>query len=97
MYIGVPVIVASVEVVSVSVGEDVNLPCHVFGHPLIIQWFKKEKKLAMSLRHEMTSNGTLTISRTTTSDSGMYLCMASNSLGNDTKRTQLIVKSKYGC
>ena len=80
---------------SVSVGEEVNLPCQAFGRPLVIKWLNKEgNKLGKSSRHEVTDNGTLTILRTTTSDSGIYLCVVSNSFGNTTKTTQLIVKSK---
>ncbi|XP_062512619.1 hemicentin-1-like isoform X1 [Corticium candelabrum] len=90
---GVPVVAASLEIVSVSVGEEVNLPCPAFGRPLVIKWLKEGKELGKSSRHEVTDNGTLTILRTTTSDSGIYLCMVTNPFGNTTKTTQLIAKS----
>ena len=94
MCVGVPVVAASPEIVSVSVGEEVNLPCPAFGRPLVIKWLKEGNELGKGSRHEVTDNGTLTILRTKTSDSGIYLCVVSNPFGNTTKTTQLIAKSK---
>ncbi|POI31768.1 hypothetical protein CIB84_004481, partial [Bambusicola thoracicus] len=79
--------------ISVITGEDVTLPCEVKSlPPPIITWAKETQLLSpFSLRHTFLPSGSMKISETQVSDSGMYFCVATNIAGNVTQSVKLIV------
>ncbi|NXL77816.1 HMCN1 protein, partial [Leptocoma aspasia] len=79
--------------VSVIAGEDVTLPCEVRSlPPPIITWAKEMQLISpFSLRHTFLPSGSMKISETQVSDSGMYICVATNIAGNVTQSVKLSV------
>uniref|UniRef100_A0A8B9QFV8 Ig-like domain-containing protein n=1 Tax=Apteryx owenii TaxID=8824 RepID=A0A8B9QFV8_APTOW len=71
--------------ISVIAGEDVTLPCEVKSlPPPIITWAKE-------MQHTFLPLGSMKISETQVSDSGMYICVATNIAGNVTQSVKLNV------
>ncbi|XP_043555476.1 hemicentin-1 [Chiloscyllium plagiosum] len=79
--------------VSVIEGEDVTLSCEVQSFPPpIINWAKNMQLISpFSPRHTQLSSGLMKIIETRLSDSGLYLCIATNIAGNVTQYTKLTV------
>ncbi|NXT68617.1 HMCN1 protein, partial [Chaetops frenatus] len=79
--------------VSVIAGEDVTLPCEVRSlPPPIITWAKEMQLISpFSPRHNFLPSGSMKISETQVSDSGMYICVATNIAGNVTQSVKLAV------
>uniref|UniRef100_A0A8C9N9E0 Hemicentin-1 n=1 Tax=Serinus canaria TaxID=9135 RepID=A0A8C9N9E0_SERCA len=79
--------------VSVIAGEDVTLPCEVRSlPPPIITWAKEMQLISpFSPRHTFLPSGSMKISETQVSDSGMYVCVATNIAGNVTQSVKLSV------
>ncbi|XP_072199268.1 hemicentin-1 isoform X3 [Excalfactoria chinensis] len=79
--------------ISVITGEDITLPCEVKGlPPPIITWAKETQLISpFSLRHTFLPSGSMKISETQVSDSGMYFCVATNIAGNVTQTVKLSV------
>ncbi|XP_071607418.1 hemicentin-1 isoform X3 [Heliangelus exortis] len=79
--------------ISVIAGEDVTLPCEVKSlPPPIITWAKEMQLISpFSPRHTFLPSGSMKISETQVSDSGMYLCVATNIAGNVTQSVKLSV------
>ncbi|NXK97014.1 HMCN1 protein, partial [Formicarius rufipectus] len=79
--------------VSVLAGEDVTLPCEVRSlPPPIITWAKEMQLISpFSPRHTFLPSGSMKISETQVSDSGMYICVATNIAGNVTQSVKLSV------
>ncbi|KAL9846109.1 hemicentin-1 isoform 2-T2 [Geothlypis trichas] len=77
--------------VSVIAGEDVTLPCEVRSlPPPIITWAKEMQLISpFSPRHTFLPSGSMKISETQVSDSGMYVCVATNIAGNVTQSVKL--------
>ncbi|XP_061739556.1 hemicentin-1 [Nerophis ophidion] len=78
---------------SVIQGEDAILPCKVQSVPPPTITWAKEKRLISpySPRHTQLSSGSLKILETKVSDSGLYVCVASNIAGNMTQLIDLRV------
>ncbi|NWU93884.1 HMCN1 protein, partial [Upupa epops] len=78
---------------SVTAGEDVVLPCEVkSAPPPIITWAKEMQLISpFSPRHTFLPSGSMKISETQVSDSGMYICVATNIAGNVTQSVKLSV------
>ncbi|NWV14212.1 HMCN1 protein, partial [Ptilonorhynchus violaceus] len=78
---------------SVIAGEDVTLPCEVRSlPPPIITWAKEMQLISpFSPRHTFLPSGSMKISETQVSDSGMYICVATNIAGNVTQSVKLSV------
>nr|XP_055041763.1 hemicentin-1 isoform X2 [Misgurnus anguillicaudatus] len=78
---------------SVTVGDDVTLPCEVDSvPPPIISWAKDKQLISpFSPRHIRLPSGSLTITETRVTDSGMYVCVATNIAGNFTQTVKLNV------
>ena len=81
-------VVYSLENITVTEGENRTLTCNVSGSPtLSVTWTEVK-----------TGNSTIGITRELThinrDESGEYKCEASNSCGNDTASTFLIVQCK---
>ncbi|OXB72513.1 UNVERIFIED_CONTAM: hypothetical protein H355_016382 [Colinus virginianus] len=79
--------------ISVITGDDVTLPCEVKSlPPPIITWAKETQLISpFSLRHTFLPSGSMKISETRVSDSGMYFCVATNIAGNVTQSVKLSV------
>ncbi|XP_053098888.1 hemicentin-1 isoform X3 [Hemicordylus capensis] len=79
--------------ISVIAGEDVTLPCDVKSlPPPIITWAKEIQLISpFSPRHTFLPSGSMKIIETRVSDSGMYICVATNIAGNATQSVKLKV------
>ncbi|KAM3875993.1 hemicentin-1 [Diretmus argenteus] len=79
--------------VSVNEGEDATLPCEVRSvPPPIITWAKERQLISpYSPRHTQLPSGSMKISEARVSDSGLYVCVASNIAGNLTQSVHLSV------
>ncbi|KAK4820389.1 hypothetical protein QYF61_025563 [Mycteria americana] len=79
--------------ISVIAGEDVTLPCEVKSlPPPIITWAKEMQLISpFSPRHTFLPSGSMEISETQVSDSGIYICVATNIAGNATQSVKLSV------
>uniref|UniRef100_A0A8C6DPR2 Hemicentin-1 n=1 Tax=Moschus moschiferus TaxID=68415 RepID=A0A8C6DPR2_MOSMO len=79
--------------ISVLAGEEVTLPCEVKSlPPPIITWAKETQLISpFSPRHTFLPSGSMKIIETRVSDSGMYLCVATNIAGNVTQSVKLHV------
>ncbi|KAL1775484.1 hemicentin-1 isoform X4 [Sigmodon hispidus] len=79
--------------ISVLAGEEVTLPCEAKSlPPPIITWAKDSQLISpFSPRHTFLPSGSMKISETRISDSGMYLCVATNIAGNVTQSVKLSV------
>ncbi|VTJ81530.1 Hypothetical predicted protein, partial [Marmota monax] len=79
--------------ISVLAGEEVTLPCEVKSlPPPTITWAKEAQLISpFSPRHTFLPSGSMKITETRISDSGMYLCVATNIAGNVTQAVKLSV------
>uniref|UniRef100_A0AC11BQX3 Hemicentin 1 n=1 Tax=Ovis aries TaxID=9940 RepID=A0AC11BQX3_SHEEP len=79
--------------ISVLAGEEVTLPCEVKSlPPPVITWAKETQLISpFSPRHTFLPSGSMKITETRVSDSGMYLCVATNIAGNVTQSVKLNV------
>ncbi|XP_052593110.1 hemicentin-1 isoform X2 [Peromyscus californicus insignis] len=79
--------------ISVLAGEEVTLPCEAKSlPPPIITWAKDSQLISpFSPRHTFLPSGSMKITETRVSDSGMYLCVATNIAGNVTQSVKLSV------
>ncbi|KAM9212162.1 hemicentin-1 [Dugong dugon] len=79
--------------ISVIAGEEVTLPCEVKSlPPPIITWARDTQLISpFSPRHMFLPSGSMKITETRVSDSGMYLCVATNIAGNVTQSVKLNV------
>ncbi|GLD49762.1 hemicentin-1, partial [Lates japonicus] len=78
---------------SVIEGEDAILPCEVHSvPPPTISWAKERQLISpFSPRHTQLPSGSMKILETRVSDSGLYVCVASNIAGNLTQSIELSV------
>ncbi|XP_051803642.1 hemicentin-1 [Acanthochromis polyacanthus] len=78
---------------SVIEGEDVVLPCDVHSvPPPTISWAKEKQLISpFSPRHTQLPSGSMKILESRVSDSGLYVCVASNIAGNLTQSIELSV------
>ncbi|XP_034438633.1 hemicentin-1 isoform X1 [Hippoglossus hippoglossus] len=78
---------------SVIEGEDVVLPCEVHSvPPPTISWAKERHLISpFSPRHTQLPSGSMKILESRVSDSGLYVCVASNIAGNLTQSVALSV------
>ena len=85
----VPAVVYPLENITVTEGENRTFTCNVSGSPtLFVTWTEvKTGSRSRGITRQLTH-----INR---NESGEYKCEASNSCGNDTKSTFLIVQSKW--
>lgn len=77
-------------------GDTVQLSCHVQGsQPIRIQWLKAGREIRASDRCNFSfANGValLELAAISKSDSGEYVCKASNAAGTDTCKSKVTVK-----
>ncbi|XP_053542916.1 hemicentin-1 isoform X1 [Ictalurus punctatus] len=78
---------------SVTVGDDVTLPCDVQSvPPPIITWAKDKQLISpYSPRHTQLPSGSMKITETRVTDSATYLCVATNIAGNFSQAIRLRV------
>ncbi|XP_035509461.1 hemicentin-1 [Morone saxatilis] len=78
---------------SVIEGEDAILPCEVHSvPPPTISWAKERQLISpFSPRHTQLPSGSMKILETRVSDSGLYVCVASNIAGDLTQSIELSV------
>lgn len=80
-------------------GNEVVFTSKVKGHPKPkVTWFKDDVRLRGDARLKCSENGNehmLTISRTITSDAGLYRCTASSPAGNASVEFELVVNGRY--
>ncbi|XP_038571296.1 hemicentin-1 isoform X1 [Micropterus salmoides] len=78
---------------SVIEGEDAVLPCEVYSVPPPSKSWAKERQLIspFSPRHTQLPSGSMKILETRVSDSGLYVCLATNIAGNLTQSIELSV------
>ncbi|KAJ0032742.1 hypothetical protein NQD34_002823 [Periophthalmus magnuspinnatus] len=78
---------------SVVEGDDVILPCEVqSAPPPTFSWAKERHLISpFSIRHSQLPSGSLKILESRVSDSGLYVCVASNIAGNLTQTIKLSV------
>ncbi|KAK5869646.1 hypothetical protein PBY51_024348 [Eleginops maclovinus] len=83
----------SAQPMTVVEGEDAILPCEVHSvPPPTISWAKERQLISpFSPRHTQLSSGSMKILETRVSDSGLYVCVASNIAGNLTQFIDLSV------
>ncbi|KAK6759923.1 hypothetical protein RB195_021467 [Necator americanus] len=77
-------------------GEPTSLPCDIVGDEPQIQWFKNDVPLLPSTNVEFNEDKTIVnILSTRLSDEGEYTCVAVNSAGKATQKTQVYVGGKF--
>ncbi|XP_069009305.1 hemicentin-1 [Embiotoca jacksoni] len=78
---------------SVIEGDDAVLPCEVHSvPPPSISWAKERQLISpFSPRHTQLPSGSMKILETRVSDSGLYVCVASNIAGNLTQSIELSI------
>ncbi|XP_055019750.1 B-cell receptor CD22-like isoform X2 [Boleophthalmus pectinirostris] len=84
----------STELTEVIEGSDVNLTCHSIANPSAVGfvWYRTSSSSVVQLG----SGPVLSLSPVEASSSGLYMCQASNRLGeNNSTQLLLSVKSKY--
>lgn len=78
-------------------GELAEMECHVTGVPMPkVSWLKNDEDLKMaSDRYTIVGNGTaLMVGKITYSDTGAYMCVASNPAGSTRDITSLVVQDE---
>ena len=90
---------------TVEQSSSVELSCNVSGVPLPqVEWFTNssdgltpvdDNVVIGSMENENGVSSTLTLLSIQLSESGVYLCMANNSLGFDTAQTLITVYCKW--
>ncbi|CAF93423.1 unnamed protein product, partial [Tetraodon nigroviridis] len=85
------------QTITVDEGQQAMLRCSAEGTPRpMVSWISPRRRVFTGRSHgrvTVHNNGTLEIKSAEVQDSGVYLCLASNSAGNDTLMTSLAVKS----
>uniref|UniRef100_A0A8V5GDR7 Uncharacterized protein n=1 Tax=Melopsittacus undulatus TaxID=13146 RepID=A0A8V5GDR7_MELUD len=91
-----PVFDQPIQPAAAEEGDTVQLSCHVQGsQPIRIQWLKSGREIRASERCNFSfANGValLELAAITQSDSGEYVCKASNAAGTDTCKSKVTVK-----
>ncbi|XP_071789268.1 uncharacterized protein [Asterias amurensis] len=79
----------------VNVGNDVTLECNVYGIPgPTIEWYYEGEAIEPGDIFEVSPTGSLTIKQAIGEDSGIYQCVADNTIENLQALAQLIVVEK---
>jgi len=82
--------------VDVTVGDTVELECHMMGSlPIKVTWSKDHKDIRTGGNYKIScvdNTPQLTILKADKADSGRYSCHASNDIGKDSCSTEVSVK-----
>lgn len=80
-------------------GENAELPCTAQGYPVPqYAWYRRENNRLVPLvisNQMILVNGSLFIERSRPQDSGKYICIVNNSVGEVRVETELTVYGKY--
>lgn len=86
--------------VEVTVGDSVELECHMTGSlPIKVTWSKDHKDIRTGGNYKIScveNTAHLTILKADKADSGRYSCHASNDIGKDSCSTEVSVKGISG-
>ncbi|PIK54627.1 putative Down syndrome cell adhesion molecule-like [Apostichopus japonicus] len=89
-----PEIIDSVVEHTISIGEEIELPCAASGHPSPeYQWTKDGSSVTLSERITLR-RGNLVVSNAVLDDGGSYQCTAENNFGSNTVSRNLVVRGK---
>uniref|UniRef100_A0A4W5NUD0 Ig-like domain-containing protein n=1 Tax=Hucho hucho TaxID=62062 RepID=A0A4W5NUD0_9TELE len=84
--------------VDISVGDSVELECHMTGSlPIKVTWSKDHKDIRSGGNYKMScvdNTPHLTILKAAKADSGRYFCHATNDIGKDSCSTEITVKER---
>ena len=84
------------QILKVHEGETVELPCVASSNPLPkYRWHKDGKTITIDNVHVQQRGGNLRVSSARISDSGHFMCNASNEHGSTTAVTELIITCKW--
>ena len=77
--------------------DPVTLPCDAEGNPEPwITWTKDGQLISPNDPNRYTnSQGALQIAQVQNTDSGIYICQATNPIGNDTRVYTLVVNGRF--
>ncbi|KAK6298547.1 hypothetical protein J4Q44_G00316020 [Coregonus suidteri] len=85
------------QTIAVDEGQPAKLHCSAEGTPRpVVSWLSPRRRLLTNKSHgrvTVHNNGTLEIKAAEVQDGGVYLCMATNTAGNDSLMASLAVKS----
>ena len=99
------VIVDSPQTQNVTAGQSFMLTCNATGYPVpTIEWrqngtsytIRDPTVIAITPTDELQSNSSIiTVTNATTSDTGLYQCVATNVVVTDIQNATVIVQSEY--
>ena len=99
------VIVDSPQTQNVTAGQSFMLTCNATGYPVpIIEWrqngtsytIRDPSVITIAPADELRSNSSvITVTNATTSDTGLYQCVATNVVVTDIQNATVIVQSEY--
>ncbi|UJR16314.1 hypothetical protein I4U23_003220 [Adineta vaga] len=75
-------------------GQSVLLPCETFGAPMPKVYWSKRDQVITGGRYSILEDGSLMIREASASDSGVYICNATNKFGSDIRSGTLNIKRK---
>ncbi|CAF1002499.1 unnamed protein product [Adineta ricciae] len=75
-------------------GQSVLLPCETFGAPMPKVYWSKRDQVITGGRYSILEDGSLMIREASASDSGVYVCNATNKFGSDVRSGTLNIKRK---
>ena len=83
------------DVISVSLGRPIRIPCSAVGHPRpTIMWQKNNQILSQQMGYSILENGMLMINSTELSHTGRYICIAQSRAGTDVLRVDVVIEGK---
>ena len=84
------------EYLTTKQGVDITLQCQAEGNPQpTITWQRDGQPLDSNGHYTVRDDGALVISSPQHTDSGGYVCLATNVMGMARKSLHLVVNSKY--
>ena len=99
------VIVDSPQTQNVTAGESFMLTCNATGYPVPnIEWRQNDTSYTIRDPSVMTitptdglrsNSSVITVTNATTSDTGLYQCVATNEVDTDTENATVIVQGEY--
>ena len=94
-YIALPSLIVRPQPESVLTGADIIIECIATGLPTpSVKWVRLNK--TDSTNATVSNNGSLIINNSTLSDTGDYLCVATNIVGKNTAQIPIEVKDPTG-
>ena len=83
---------------TVALGDTLQFVCLASGFPQpVVTWFKDDREQPNYSRVTIIPGGALTIENVRVTDAALYMCVASNALGTDSKTFNVTISSKSIC